>query len=152
MVVVGNKILEWEVEDQDGNIVSSKDLKGKKYILFFYPKDNTPGCTKEVCNLRDNYDVFTNSEYLLFGVSPDDKKKHNKFIDKFKLPFPLLADTEHKVIETFGVWGEKNFMGKTYDGLIRTTFVVNEKGVVSHVVNKVKTANHTSQLQEILAL
>lgn len=152
MLKEGDKVKEWEIEDETGNIVSSKVLKGVKYILFFYPKDDTPGCTKEVCNLRDNYTVFENAGIKLFGVSPDNKVKHNKFIDKFDLPFPLLADVDHDLINIFGVWGEKKFMGKTYDGLIRTTFVIDESANVIHVINKVKTTDHTAQLSGVLDL
>ena len=121
---------------------------GKKLVLFFYPKDNTPGCTAEACNLRDNYEALTTAGYALLGVSADSARKHTNFINKFDLPFSLIADTEREVIEAFGVWGPKKFMGREFDGIHRTTFVIDEKGIIEKVIRKVKTGNHTAQILE----
>ncbi len=144
----GGKAPDFKAKDQDGNIVSLKDFKGKKLVLYFYPKDDTPGCTNEACNLRDNYAALKKKGYAIVGVSADDEKKHNKFIKKYSLPFPLLADTDKKVIEAYDVWGEKHFMGRTYDGIVRTTFVINEKGKIEKVITAVDTKNHTEQILE----
>lgn len=146
----GEKAPQFEGKDQDGNMIKLSDYNGKKVILFFYPKDNTPGCTKEACNLRDNYQELKNEGFEIIGVSADDESKHKKFIDKYDLPFPLIADTEKELIQTFGVWGEKKFMGKTYDGIHRTTFVIDESGSVIKRFDKVKTADHTAQILEAL--
>lgn len=144
----GDKAPDFKAKDQDGNIISLKDFKGKKLVLFFYPKDNTPGCTNEVCNLRDNYSALKKKGYSLIGVSADDEKKHKKFIDKFKLPFPLIADVDKKVIEAYDVWGEKHFMGLIFDGIVRTTFVIDETGKIQQVITSVDTKNHTEQILE----
>ena len=143
---VGEKVPEFTVNDQDGHPISLSDYKGKKLIVFFYPRANTPGCTAEACNLRDNYAELQSRGYQLLGVSEDSEKKQSNFKNKFNLPFPLLADTEHKVIDSFGVWGEKKFMGRVFDGIHRMTFVINEQGVVEKVIDKVKTDDHASQL------
>lgn len=132
--------------NQNGEKVSLKDFEGSKLIIYFYPKDNTPGCTKQACNLRDNYQSLLSNGYKLLGVSPDSEKSHLKFIEKFELPFDLLADTEHEVAEAFGVWVEKNMYGRKYMGIARTTFVIDEKGVISEIISKVKTDNHTNQI------
>jgi peroxiredoxin Q/BCP len=137
--------------DQNGNTFSLDSLKGKKVILYFYPKDDTPGCTAEACNLRDNYASLTGQGYEVVGVSPDAEKKHQKFIDKYELPFTLIADTEKTVCEAYGVWGMKKFMGREYMGVNRTTFVINEKGVIDHVITKVKTKDATGQILELYA-
>lgn len=142
----GDKAPEFEGIDQDGNTISSKDYKGKKWIVFFYPKASTPGCTNEVCNLRDNYAELKNQGYELLGVSADSEKRQKNFHTKHKLPFPLLADESKDVINGFGVWGSKKFMGRQYDGIHRMTFVINENGVVERVISKVKTKDHAAQL------
>ncbi len=126
--------------------VSLADFAGKKLVLFFYPKDDTPGCTAEACNLRDNYAELTEKGYALLGVSPDKVAKHRKFKAKYDLPFALLADEEHQTMDAYGVWGEKQFMGKTYDGVHRTTFVVDENGKIEQVIEKVKTKDHAAQV------
>lgn len=135
---------------QDGSDVGLEDYKGKKLIIYFYPKDMTPGCTTESCNLRDNYSVLQSKGFEILGVSADDEKKHQKFIDKYKLPFPLLADTEKKTIEAFGVWGPKKFMGKEYMGINRSTFVIDENGQIILVIDKVKTKDHSQQILDLL--
>lgn len=134
--------------DQDGNAVSLSDYTGKKLILFFYPKDNTPGCTAEACSLRDSYGELQDKGYELLGVSPDSAKKHQNFIKKFDLPFPLLADTEKEVTKAFGIWGPKKFMGRTFDGLHRTTFLIDEEGNIEQIFAKVKTKSHAEQILE----
>ena len=142
----GDKVPEFSSKDQDGNPISLSDYKGKKLIVFFYPRANTPGCTAEACNLRDNYAELQAQGYELLGVSEDSQKKQANFRNKYEFPFPLLADEDHTVIETFGVWGPKKFMGKEYDGLHRTTFLINENGVVDRVIEKVKTKDHAAQI------
>lgn len=132
--------------NEKGETVSLKDYKGKKLVLYFYPKDSTPGCTSEACDLRDNYQTFQSQGYEILGVSPDSAKSHTKFIEKYELPFSLLADTEYEVAEAFGAWGEKSMYGKTYMGILRSTFIINEKGIIEKVVEKVDTKAHTKQL------
>jgi peroxiredoxin Q/BCP len=144
----GDKAPDFKAKDQNGKVVSLKDFKEKKLVLYFYPKDNTPGCTVEACNLRDNYSTLKKKGYAVLGVSADEEKKHLKFIEKYDLPFPLLADTDLKVIKAYDVWGQKKFMGKTYDGIIRTTFVIDEKGKIEKVITSVDTKNHTEQIFE----
>lgn len=133
-------------KDQTGKLISLKDFKGKKLVLYFYPKDDTPGCTAEACNLRDNYSLFKKNGYEIIGVSADSEAKHKKFIEKYELPFPLIADVDHKIIKAYDVWGRKKFMGKEYDGIARTTFVINEKGILEKVITDVKTKEHTDQI------
>ncbi|KGE88700.1 MAG: thioredoxin-dependent thiol peroxidase [Phaeodactylibacter xiamenensis] len=144
----GDKAPDFTGIDQNENTISLSDYKGKKLILFFYPKDNTPGCTAEACNLRDNFEDLKAKGYELLGVSPDSAKKHQNFIKKHDLPFPLLADTEKQVLNAYEVWGEKQFMGKTYDGVHRTTFIIDEEGKIEKVFKKVKTKAHTEQILE----
>ena len=132
--------------DQNGNKVSLSDYKGKKLILYFYPKDNTPGCTAEACDLSENYDYWLSKGFEIVGVSPDSSASHKKFIEKYGLKFKLIADTEKKILQDFGVWGEKMNYGKAYMGVIRTTFVINEKGVIDKIFKKVDTKNHTVQI------
>lgn len=148
MLKVGDKVPEFSAKDQDGNTISLTDYKGKKLVVFFYPKANTPGCTAEACNLRDNYKELQSEGFELLGVSADSEKKQASFKDKYEFPFPLLADEDHTVINTFGVWGPKKFMGREYDGIHRTTFVINGDGVVEKVIDKVKTKDHATQLLE----
>lgn len=143
----GDKVPEFSSKDQDGNTINLSDYKGKKLIIFFYPRANTPGCTAEACNLRDNYAELQSQGYHLLGVSEDNEKKQAKFRDKYEFQYPLLADEDHTVIDAFGVWGPKKFMGKEYDGLHRTTFVIND-GVVERVISKVKTKDHAAQILE----
>ena len=145
---VGDKVPSFSVTDQDGNSIDSSQFMGNNTVVFFYPKANTPGCTAEACNLRDHYAELQAQGYTLWGVSADSEKKQKNFADKFDLPFPLLADTEHQVLNAFGVWGLKKFMGKEYDGIHRKTFVVNNEGIVTRVIDKVKTKDHAAQLME----
>ena len=133
-------------KDQDGNIISNETLAGKKYVLYFYPKDMTPGCTDQACNLRDNYTQLGQEGIQIIGVSMDSESSHQKFIAKHTLPFPLIADTDKSVINAFGVWGPKKFMGKEYDGIHRTSFLVNEEGVIVDVISKPKTKDHASEI------
>jgi peroxiredoxin Q/BCP len=144
---VGDKVPNFTVNDQDGNSISMDDYQGKKLVVFFYPAANTPGCTAEACNLRDHYQILQDNGYELLGVSADTEKKQSNFKNKYEFPFPLLADTEKKVINAFGVWGLKKFMGREYDGIHRKTFLVND-GVVTHVIDKVKTKAHAEQILE----
>ena len=142
----GDKAPHFSANDQDGNLHTLADYKGKKLVVFFYPKANTPGCTAEACDLRDNYDRFKVNNYELLGVSADSAKAQANFKNKFDFPFPLLADEEKSVIQAFGVWGPKKFMGKEYDGIHRTTFVINEEGIIDEVITDVKTKSHTAQI------
>lgn len=146
----GDKVPNFTVNDQDGNAVSLSDYKGKKLIVFFYPKASTPGCTAESCNLRDNYKVLQDKGFELLGVSADSEKRQSNFKNKYEFPFPLLADEEKEVINAFGVWGLKKFMGREYDGIHRKTFLVDEDGVVAHVIDKVKTKDHAAQILELI--
>ena len=148
MLKVGDKVPEFSSKDQDGNTINLSDYRGKKLVVFFYPRANTPGCTLEACNLRDNYSELQEKGFELLGVSEDSQRKQANFKKKFKFPFPLLADVDHTVIDTFGVWGPKKFMGRTFDGIHRTTFVINGEGVIEKVIDKVKTMDHAVQLLE----
>ena len=142
----GDKAPNFSVPDENGKIISLSDYKGKKLVIYFYPKDMTPGCTLEACNLRDNYNLMQKNGYEILGVSADDEKKHQKFIEKYKLPFHLLSDTDKKMINDYEVWGPKKFMGRTFDGIHRTTFVINEEGIIEEVITKVKTKDHADQI------
>jgi thioredoxin-dependent peroxiredoxin len=142
----GDKAPDFAGVDQDGQPVSLNDYTGKKLVLYFYPKDDTPGCTAEACSLRDNYDKLLNAGYDVLGVSTDPVKSHKKFVDKFTLPFRLLSDTEKTVSEAFGVYGLKKFMGKEYMGINRTTFLIDEKGIIIDVISKVDTKKHAEQI------
>ena len=143
---IGDKAPDFSGTDQNGKTHSLADYKGKKLVVFFYPKANTPGCTAEACDLRDNYERFQANNYALLGVSADSEKAQLKFKEKFNFPFPLLADEDKSVIQAFGVWGPKKFMGRTYDGIHRTTFVIDEKGIIDEVITDVKTKVHASQI------
>ncbi|QFZ55902.1 thioredoxin-dependent thiol peroxidase [Oceanihabitans sp. IOP_32] len=143
---VGDKVPNFEALDEQGNRINLKDYKGKKLIVFFYPRASTPGCTAEACNLRDNYDVLKEKGYELLGVSADSAKKQSNFKNKHDFPFPLLADEDKTVINTFGVWGPKKFMGKEFDGIHRKTFIIDENGLVERVIDKVKTKDHAAQI------
>lgn len=150
LLKVGDNAPHFRGKIQDGSEITLADFAGKRLIIYFYPKDLTPGCTVESCNFRDNYSMLLDKGFAILGVSADDEKKHQKFIEKHNLPFPLLADTEKEVIEAFGVWGLKKFMGKEYMGINRTTFVIGTDGKIELVVDKVKTKNHTQQILELL--
>lgn len=143
---IGDNAPNFEALDNAGNTVKLSDYKGKKLVVFFYPKASTPGCTVEACNLRDNYKRFQSLNYEIVGVSADTAKRQQNFINKHELPFPLLADVDKEVINAFGVWGPKKFMGKEYDGIHRTTFVIDENGKIEDVILKVKTKAHSEQL------
>ena len=145
---VGDNVPLFTTVDQDENSFISTDLKGKKSILFFYPRANTPGCTAEACNLRDNYSLLKEKGYKLYGVSADNPKKQKNFQNKYELPYTLLADEDKSVINAFGVWGPKKFMGKEYEGIHRTTFLIDENGVIEKVFSKVKTKDHAAQILE----
>lgn len=143
---VGDKAPNFEALDQNGNTIKLADYKGKKLVLFFYPKASTPGCTMEACNLRDNYHSFLAKGYDVLGVSADAAKRQQNFIAKNELPFPLLADEDKIVINAFGVWGLKKFMGREFDGIHRVTFIIDEQGIIEEVISKVKTKEHASQI------
>lgn len=143
---IGDAAPDLEVTDQDGNLIRFRDYLGSKLIVYFYPRDNTPGCTAEACNLRDNYQMLTDKGFRIIGVSADSARSHQGFAQKFDLPFPLIPDTEKLVINAFGVWGPKKFMGRTFDGIHRVTFVIDERGMISHVFEKVETGKHTEQI------
>ena len=143
---VGDKVPNFISSDQDGNTVVLSDFKGKKLVVFFYPAASTPTCTVEACNLRDHYKELKDAGYEILGVSKDTQRKQKSFSDKYKFPYPLLADTDREVIEAFGVWGPKKFMGRTFDGIHRKSFVINEEGIISKVIDKVKSKIHASQI------
>ncbi len=142
----GDKAPHFKGVDQNGNTVDSNDLAGKTIVLYFYPKDDTPGCTATACSLRDEYQHLNDANYAVVGVSADDEASHKKFAEKFSLPFPLLADTNHEILKAYGVWGPKMFMGRIFDGIIRTTFVIDGDGTVTKVIKNVDTANHAQQI------
>ena len=142
----GSKAPDFTGIDQNGNRITLDDFAGKKLILYFYPKDNTPGCTAEACNLRDNYETLLKKGYAIVGVSPDSEKSHKGFAGKYSLPFPLIADTTKEILNDYGVWGEKQMYGKSYFGVIRTTYVIDEKGIIEKIVTKVDTSGHTEQI------
>lgn len=147
---VGDKAPDFIAKDQNGNPVSLSQFIGKKVVLYFYPKDDTPGCTAEACDFRDNYQGLKNKGIEVLGVSVDDEKSHQKFITKHSLPFTLLADTDKQIVEAYGVWGEKNNYGKKYMGTNRTTFIINEEGKIAHIIKKVDTKNATQQVLDLL--
>lgn len=145
----GDKAPEFTAIDQFGKQISLSDYKGKKVILYFYPKDNTPGCTAEACNLRDNEKALLNKGFKIIGISSDSDKSHKKFTEKYSLPFPLIPDTEKKIITDYGIWGPKKFMGKKYEGINRATFIISEDGFIEKIITKVKTKDHTNQILEL---
>ena len=145
----GDKAPNFKVVNQNDQLLTLADFKGKKLVLFFYPKDNTPGCTAESCNLRDNYTELKSMGFEILGVSADSVQSHQKFISKFDLPFDLLADTSKEIIQSYGVWGPKKFMGKEYEGINRTTFIIDENGFIEKVITKVKTKEHSQQIIEL---
>ena len=146
MLKIGDKMPEFEVMDQDGNTINSKDLIGRKTIIYFYPKDNTSGCTAEACNLRDNHEALMARGYNVVGVSKDSAASHKKFKEKYDLPFTLLSDTSTQMLQAFGAWGEKKMYGKTVMGTIRKTFIFDENGILTEIIEKVDTKNHASQI------
>lgn len=148
----GDKAPDFLAKDQNGNTIKLGDFKGKKVILYFYPKDNTPGCTNEACNFRDNYEMLQSKGFEVIGVSTDSEKSHQKFINKHNLPFTLLVDEEKELVNKYGVWGPKKFMGREYDGLHRTTFVIDEKGEILEVIKKVDTKNSSAQVLKLLGI
>ena len=146
---VGDKAPQFKGVDQDGNVIALSGFKGKKVVLYFYPKDNTPGCTAQACNLRDNYEELINKGFQVIGVSGDSVKSHKKFEEKFNLPFPLIADEDKKILEDYGVWKPKMFMGRSFIGIHRTTFLIDEKGIIKAIIDKPDTKNHTEQVLEV---
>lgn len=150
-IAVGKKLPSFELPNQNEELISSSSLLGSKYILFFYPKDDSPGCTKEACSIRDNFKKLEGKGYKVFGISPDKPKKHVKFIEKYEFQYDLLADTERKMLEDFGLWGPKKFMGREVIGVYRTTVLVNEKGIVDVIIDKVKTKEHGNQILDAIS-
>lgn len=148
----GDKAPVFEGVSQDGKTLKLSDFAGSKLILYFYPKDNTPGCTAESCNLNDNYEMWLEKGYKVVGVSPDSEKSHQKFIDKYGLKFDLIADTEKEILQAYGAWGLKKMYGKEYMGVLRKTFVIDENGMIAEIIEKVKTKAHTEQLIDLLNL
>jgi peroxiredoxin Q/BCP len=146
MLKEGAKAPDFTAKDQNGNKVKLSDLKGRKVVLYFYPKDDTPGCTKQACSLRDSYDVFTEKGIKVLGVSIDDEKSHQKFISKYELPFDLLADTDKKIVEKYGVWGEKSMYGKKYMGTLRKSFLIGEDGKIVKIFDKVNVSEHANEV------
>ena len=146
MIKIGDKMPQFEVVDQDGKTVNSQDLLGKKTIIYFYPKDNTSGCTAEACNLRDNYEAMVAKGYNVICVSKDSATSHKKFAEKYQLPFTLLADTSTEMIQSFGAWGEKSLYGRKYMGTLRQTFIFDEDGILVEIIEKVDTKNHAAQI------
>ncbi len=146
MLKTGDKAPGFEAPDQEGKETRLSDYEGKKVVLFFYPKDNTPTCTKEACNLRDNHELLLASGYAVLGVSADSSRSHKRFREKFDLPFPLLADPELKIVNAYGVWREKNTFGRTYMGIVRTTFVIDEEGRIARIIENVDSGNHAAQI------
>jgi thioredoxin-dependent peroxiredoxin len=146
----GQEAPDFSSNDQDGNPVSIRQFKGKKIILYFYPKDDTPGCTSEACNLRDNYQELRDMGFVVIGISPDSDKSHQKFSSKYSLPFHLVPDPEKTIIKKYGAWGEKKMYGKSYEGVLRTTYVISEKGLIEAVIDKVNVKDHTKQIIEVI--
>ena len=149
MLKIGDNLPAFSCQDDKGNMITQDDFIGKNIVLFFYPRANTPGCTAQACNLSENYNRLTDAGYSIYGVSADQVKHQSSFSNKFGFPYPLLADTETILLDSFGVWGFKKFMGKEYEGILRTTFVLNKQGVITNVIEKVKTKDHTSQILDL---
>ena len=148
---VGDQAPDFSVKDQSGNEIKLSDYEGKRVVIYFYPKDNTPGCTAQACNIRDNYSDLEKEGIVILGVSADSEASHQKFIDKFDLPFALLADVDKKMLNDYGVWGEKKFMGRVYDGIHRTTFIIDESHVIVGIIEKPKTKDHSREILEVYA-
>ena len=146
MLKIGDKAPEINSIDENGEVINLEQFKGKKVVLYFYPKDMTPGCTAQSCNLRDNYHTLLDNGYVVLGCSADSPERHQKFIAKHDLPFSLISDENKEVLNAYGVWGEKKFMGRTYDGIHRTTFVIAENGIIEDIITKVRTKAHTEQI------
>ncbi len=146
MLKIGDKAPDFAGKDQDGKEIKLSQFKGDKLVLYFYPKDNTPGCTAEACDLRDNYDMFLAKGYKVVGVSKDSPKSHQNFIEKHNLPFPLISDTETQIQQAYGVWGLKKMMGREYYGTIRKTFVIDKEGIIEDIIEKVNTKAHAKQI------
>ncbi|HJS18146.1 MAG TPA: thioredoxin-dependent thiol peroxidase [Anaerolineales bacterium] len=151
-ISAGNPAPDFELLDDTGTPRKLSDYRGRKVVLYFYPEDDTPGCTKEACNFRDDYSAYEKSDVAILGVSPDDVTSHAKFKKKFQLQFPLLADVGHKVCDLYGVWGPKKFFGKSYDGVLRTTFLIDENGKIVRVYEKVRPAEHSTELLSALGV
>jgi peroxiredoxin Q/BCP len=151
MLKEGSTAPAFKTKDANGKTISLKDLRGQKVVLYFYPKDDTPGCTKEACSFRDSFSQFKKKGIAVLGVSPDKEASHQKFVTKYKLPFTLLADTDKSIAEAYGVWGEKKFMGRTYMGVHRTTFLIDEKGKIKKIFEKVKPEDHASEVLQAFA-
>ena len=149
---IGDKAPDFKGFDQDGYEVKLEDYKGKNLIMYFYPKDNTPGCTSEACDMRDNYNMWLEKGYEVVGISPDSASSHQKFIGKYELPFKLISDPEKVIIKKYGAWGLKKMYGREYEGLLRTTFVIDKEGVITAIFEKVKTKDHTNQILETLKI
>jgi peroxiredoxin Q/BCP len=150
MLKAGSPAPHFELLDTNGRLVRLSDYLGKKVVLYFYPKDDTPGCTKEACNFKSHYKTFEKANVVVFGISPDDQKSHQKFTEKYNLSFPLLSDIGHKVADQFGVWGKKKMYGKEYDGILRSTFIIDEHGKIFHVFDKVKVDTHAEDVLAVL--
>ena len=148
----GDRAPAFEGKNQDGKTIRLSDLKGKKVVLYFYPKDDTPGCTAEACNLRDNYTELAEKGFEVIGISPDNEKSHIKFRGKYQIPYNLISDTEKKILKEYGAWGKKNLYGRIFDGVLRTTYIINEEGVIEKVFTKVNTKDHARQILEELAI
>lgn len=146
MLTEGQKAPAFSAPDQDGKKVSLSDFKGKKLVIYFYPQDDTPTCTVQACNLRDNYSLLEKEGFTILGISPDDTRSHKKFEQKYKLPFTILADPEHKILNKYGVWGEKQMFGNKYMGVLRTTFLIDEKGVIRKIFRKPKSKQHAEEI------
>ncbi len=146
---VGDKAPSFSAKDENGNTINSTDFNGKKWVIYFYPKDQTPGCIAQACNIRDNYSTLLSKDIQIIGVSADNQKSHLNFIEKQQIPFPLIADEDLTVIKAFGVWGEKKFMGKIYDGIHRTTFLINEENTIVGIIDKPKTKAHVEEILEL---
>ncbi len=148
----GDKAPDFTATDQDGNKISLKDFKGRKVVMYFYPADDTPTCTNEACNIRDNFSLLKKKGIVVLGISPDDEKSHRKFQNKFSLPFTLVADAGKTIANAYGVWAQKKLFGVTYMGILRTTFLINEKGKIDHIIEKVKSKSHTEQILQVWGL
>lgn len=146
---IGDKAPSFSAIDENGNTIKSSDFNGKKWVIYFYPKDQTPGCIAQACNIRDNYSILLSKNIQIIGVSADNQKSHLNFIEKQQIPFPLISDEDLTVIKAFGVWGEKKFMGKIYDGIHRTTFLINEENIIVGIIDKPKTKAHVEEILEL---